>query len=158
MKNALVIYYSLSGHTKALAERIAHEGGWMIARIDDASERTGLWGHLRSVLSTLIGTKPSIRYFGPSPVSFDLIILGGPVWAGKIASPVQTFVANHKHEFKSLALFCTYGGSGSDKALDGLKKRCAKSPIATLAITEAQLKSNTYADAMAAFIDGLQRH
>ncbi len=39
MKNVLVIYYSMSGHTKTLAESIARETGWAIARIEDATER-----------------------------------------------------------------------------------------------------------------------
>jgi flavodoxin len=157
MKNALVVYYSLSGHTKTLAERVAREGGWAVASIDDVNERTGAFGYLRAALRTSFGVKPSIRYSGPSPSAFDLIVLGGPVWVGKMASPLHTFVANHRHEFKSLALFCTYGGSGGDKAMQGLAKLCAAPPIATLAVTEAQLKSNTYTNAMTTFINGLQR-
>jgi flavodoxin len=157
MKNALVVYYSLSGHTKTLAERIAREGGWAVARIDDSTERAGTFGYLRAVMSTFFGMKPNIRYSGPSPRAYDLVVLGGPVWVGKMASPLHTFVANHRHEFKSLALFCTYGGSGGDNAMQGLAKLYTAPPIATLAVTEAQLKSNTYTNAMAAFIDGLQR-
>jgi flavodoxin len=157
MKNALVVYYSLSGHTKALAERIAHEGGWTVARIDDSTERAGTLGYLRAAMSTFFGVKPNIRYSGPSPSAYDVVVLGGPVWVGKMASPLHTFVANHRHEFKSLALFCTYGGSGGDKAMQGLAKLHTAPPIATLAVTEAQLKSNAYTEAMTAFIDGLQR-
>jgi flavodoxin len=156
MKNALVVYYSLSGHTKTLAERIAHEGGWAVARIDDVTERTGAFGYLRAAMSALFGVKPSIRYSGPSPRDFDLIVLGGPVWAGRMASPLHTFIGNHQHEFKALAMFCTYGGSGGDKAMNGLAKLCAKPPIATLAVTEAQFKSNAYMKEMTTFIESFQ--
>jgi flavodoxin len=157
MKNALVVYYSLSGHTKTLAERIAHEGGWEVARIDDTSERKGAFGYLRSAVSTLFGAKPNIRYSGPNLSAFELVVLGGPVWVGKMASPLHTFVANHGHEFKSMALFCTFGGTGGDNAMDSLAKLCAKRPIATLAVTEAQLKSSAYVKAMTTFIEDLQR-
>jgi flavodoxin len=157
MKNVLVVYYSRSGHTKTLAERMARERGWTVAAIDDASKREGIWGYICSAMSTFLGLKPDIHYAGPSPASFDLIVLGGPVWVGRIASPVHTFVANHQHEFKALALFCTYGGSGADKAMQGLARDCAKVPVATLAVTEAQLKSDAYTKAMTAFVEDLLR-
>jgi flavodoxin len=157
MKNVLVVYYSLSGHTKTLAERIGSEGGWAVARIEDATTRSGKWGQLRSVMSTFLGAKPHIRYSGPSPAAFDVIVLGGPVWVGKMASPLHTFIANHQHEVKALALFCTCGGSGGEKAMTDLAKRCEKPPTATLAVTEAQLKSRTHENAVTTFINDLQR-
>jgi flavodoxin len=157
MKSALVVYYSLSGHTKTLAEQIAREGGWSLARIEDARPRVGKLGYLRSAMSVLFGAKPGIRYSGPELAAFDLIVLGGPVWVGKMAAPLQTFVAKHQHEFNALALFCAYGGSGADKAMKGLASIGSKQPIATLALTDAQLKSNSYGDAMTAFIADLQR-
>jgi flavodoxin len=157
MKNVLIVYYSLSGHTKTLAEHIAREGGWTVARVEDATERTGLWGYLRAALSVLFNTKPGIRYSGPSPRAYDLVVLGGPVWAGKIASPLHTFVANHRHEFNELALFCTYGGSGGVKAMEALAKLSERPAIATLSVTAVQLKSNAYADAVKTFIAELKR-
>jgi flavodoxin len=157
MKSALVVYYSLSGHTKTLAEHIAHQGGWAVARIDDATERVGASRYFRAAMSNFFGVRPDIRYSGPSPAVFDLIVLGGPVWVGKMASPLHTFVANHQHEIKSLALFCTYGGSGSDKAINSLAKLCAKPPIATLSVTEAQLQSSAYLKESTTFVEDLQR-
>jgi flavodoxin len=157
MKSALVVYYSLSGHTKTLAEHIAHQGGWAVARIDDATERVGASRYFRAAMSNFFGVRPDIRYSGPSPAVFDLIVLGGPVWVGKMASPLHIFVANHQHEFKSLALFCTYGGSGSDNAIYSLAKLCAKPPIATLSVTEAQLQSSAYLKESTTFVEDLQR-
>ncbi len=157
MKNVLVVYYSRSGHTQTLAESIAHQGGWSLFRIEDATMRIGIFGYMRSAMSVLFGVKSDIRYSGPSPAAFDLIVLGGPVWVGKMASPLHTFVANHRHEFKALALFCTCGGSGGDKAMADLAKLCVTPPIATFAVTEAQLKSNNFGNAMAEFISDLKR-
>ncbi|MGL5004895.1 MAG: flavodoxin family protein [Casimicrobium sp.] len=157
MKNVLIVYYSMSGHTKTLAERIARETGWTLARIEDATKQMGMLQQLRAVMSTFFGLKPNIRYSGPSPAAFDLIVLGGPVWVGKMAAPLRTFVANHRHEFKALALFCTYGGSGADKAMKGLAARCTTPPSTTLAVTEAQLKSNDFGNAINTFVADLHR-
>ncbi len=157
MKNALIIYYSLSGHTAVLAEALARESGWTLARIEDPWKRTGALGYLRSSLAAILRLKPNIQYTGPQPSSFDLVVLGGPVWVGMMASPLLTFAVNHQQTFKSLALFCTYGGHGSDHAMQALARACGKPPIATLAVTQAQLSAGTYASAMTTFITTLQK-
>lgn len=51
-------------------------------------------------------------------------MIGFPVWAGRIAPPIRTFVEDNKTALgqKRIAAFACQSGSGAEKALDGLKK------------------------------------
>jgi hypothetical protein len=39
------------------------------------------------------------------------VIVGGPVWGGRIASPVRTYLRQHGSDFRSTAFFVTQGGA-----------------------------------------------
>jgi flavodoxin len=148
----LVVYFSRTGHTAALAQAIARERGWPIARIEEATSRQGWWGYVRSAISALLGQSVPIRYDGPPPESFDLVVIGGPVWVSKIAAPALSFATQHAKGLKSVALFCTYGGSGANQALAGLAQVCSLSPVAQLALTEAVMTSDTFASPVKDFV------
>ena len=42
----------------------------------------------------------------------DLIILGTPVWAHNMCSPMRSYITAQKERFRAIAVLCTQGGSG----------------------------------------------
>lgn len=152
MSNVLVVDYSLTGHAQSVGKSIAQEGGWQHAAIDLATSRNGGWGRFLAVLDVFLRRKPVIRYSGPDPAGFDAVVLGGPVWASHIASPLHTFAAEHQTELKNVALFCAYGGSGDNKALQELAGFCGKPPVATLSVKDADLASGAYLPSVKQFV------
>jgi multimeric flavodoxin WrbA len=46
------------------------------------------------------------------PRDYAVVVLGTPVWAGNMSSPVRAYINQHRAEIRNLALFCTQGGSG----------------------------------------------
>jgi flavodoxin len=148
---ALIVYYSNTGHTKTIAEELAKAGGWPVAEIREAKPRKGRWGEIRCVIETLIGIKPHIEFTSPSFDSFDLVIIGTPVWAGHVASPVQSFLAKHRSNLNRVAFFCTCAGPNSSAVFDQLHTISGKVPVNTLAITNEEMKSSIYRDKLTAF-------
>ena len=62
------------------------------------------------------------------PCSFDAdeyerVILGTPVWAGRMAPPMRSFLDKNREILrgKKLAVFACSGGGIADKAFDGMK-------------------------------------
>ena len=118
MVRAVVVYFSRTGYTRKIAEAIAARCGADIEGIQDVRDRSGIWGYLRSAREALgerlIDIRPPIR----NPSDYNIVILGTPVWASNICSPMRAYVTTHREEFRQVAFFCTQGGSGAKKVLD----------------------------------------
>jgi flavodoxin len=156
MKKALIVVYSRSGHTQKVAEAIAAASGWPLAMIECPSHR-GLLAYPRLVLEVFAGIGPRIKYDGPPPSEFDLVILGAPIWAAHIASPMRSFAQEYAGQFKEVAFFCCMGGSGSDRAFAELEKFFEKKPLATVAIKDEELGTETYRERTREFADRLKK-
>jgi flavodoxin len=120
----LVVFYSYDGNSALVAEelqKVLGEGcDTLELRIEDGARRSGLakflWGG-RMVLSR---TNPTLKPCDTTIDGYDLVILGGPVWAGAPAPALQSFIAETKPAGKRIGLFLCHGG-GPGKSLDKLK-------------------------------------
>ena len=70
-----------------------------------------------------MGEKPALEPYTFQADDYDCVILGTPVWAGTIAPPLRTFIAENLSALqgKRLAVFvCCSGGPG--KVMEKAKK------------------------------------
>ena len=124
MKTAIV-YYSMSGNTKYVAEKIAEKIEADIIRIEpvkaypDKGAKKFIWGGKSAVM----GEKPALHPYEFNVEKYDRIILGTPVWASNFAPPIRTFVKENPdiHE-KKVAIFTCFSGGGADKAIEKMKR------------------------------------
>lgn len=114
MKRA-VIYFSYEGNTKEAAEFIAKETGADLIQIETVEalpeDRNVMLK--KGAFQAMSGAKPAIKEL-PDLGAYDEIILGSPVWAGVVASPVNTFLKSCDCLDKIIAVF-TLSGSGSNE-------------------------------------------
>lgn len=115
----LIVYYSRTGVTKKLAEKISEILGADLEMIKDSSDRSGVMGYLKSGREAATKKIVTISPLVSQLKDYELVIVGTPVWAFTISSPVRTFFEQHKEELKNWALFCTQGGSGEQNTLKG---------------------------------------
>lgn len=102
----LVVYYSRNGHTRAVAEEIAHAlGGAETEEIRDTVERRGLRGYLRSGRDAIKKRETTLATPGRDVSAYDFVVVGGPVWAGGLSSPVRTWLRAHGRELRTVAFF-----------------------------------------------------
>lgn len=127
----LVIDYSRSGNTHEVAQAIASACGADLEQIQDVKPRNGLWGWIRSGREALRGTPASIRPTKRDPAAYDLVVLGSPVWAGHVSSPMRAYLERAR-ELSRVAFFVTEGGSGGVKALAEMTTLARQQPVATL--------------------------
>ncbi|WP_298521787.1 flavodoxin [uncultured Methanobrevibacter sp.] len=126
MSNVLVAYFSASGVTKDVAERIAGENGYDIFEIEPVEKYTPAdldWTDKNS-RSTIEMNDKSFR----PPIkescdvsAYDTVVIGFPVWWYTAPSIINTFIESVDLTGKTIKLFCTSGGSGIDKCVSDLQ-------------------------------------
>lgn len=152
----LIVYYSWTGNTEQVARRIAELCEADIEVITELRKRGGLLGWLRGGFEALFRKDPDIEPTKADLSSYDLVAIGTPVWANLAASPTHKFLVREKDNIKAFALFCTYGGTGAEKALAAMAKLVGLSPKATLDITESALNDHLTGEKIAAFAASLK--
>lgn len=105
----LIVYYSKTGVTRLVAEKIAETVGAPLEEITEEGGRSGVAGQLRSVYQVLFNQFTRIGDLGRDPADYDLVVVGTPVWAGRASTPVTTFLKKYQSSIKRLAVFLTHG-------------------------------------------------
>ena len=142
----LVVYYSLSGNTRKLGELIAQslagQAEVAVEELTETKERKGFRGFLATSRDALTRRKSGIEPLKADVSSCEIVVIGTPVWAMTMASPVRTFLGEHANRFKEVAFFLTTGGAGVRKTFRDMEALCGKTPLATLGISEKELKDD----------------
>ena len=156
MKDILVVYFSRSGYTRRIAEQIAKATGADCEAIRERTSRKGLLGYWRSAREALRATAVDVEPASLLPRDYALVVLGTPVWAGNICSPMRAYIARHVNDFTRIALFCTQGGSGAPKVLQKMTALCDQAPVATEFFNDSEIDGGTHAGKLDAFVAALE--
>jgi flavodoxin len=108
----LIIYYSFSGNTKYIAEKIREKTGGDVFEIETVktypAEYSALTEEAKRELQA--GDLPALKKRPPDMSSYDLILVGGPVWWYTVATPVMSFLRQADFAGKKVSAFCTHEG------------------------------------------------
>lgn len=127
MSKILVSYFSASGVTKGVAEKIATAVEANLFEIEPIDKYTNAdldWTNKQS-RSTIEMNNKSFRPQVKSKVSniddYDTIIIGFPVWWYTAPTIINTFIEENNLDNKNVYVFVTSGGSSSDGSFNDLK-------------------------------------
>lgn len=151
MAKILVVYYSRTGHARRIAQDLAARCGADLEGIHDRTKRAGVFGFMRSAVEAFREKPAPIAPATSDVGSYDLVVLGTPVWASHVSSPMRSFVQAHAAQFKRIAVFCTQGGNGGPKVLAEIAALCGKDAVATLVLNEADIEKKRYAAQLEGF-------
>lgn len=150
----LVVYFSRTGNTKKIAEDISKELNFDIEEIlDKEINRNGVIGYLKSGKEAVLKKLPKIKDIKKDVDSYDIVIIGTPVWAFTMCSPIRTFIS--KNKFKNVAFFCTMGGAVSN-TFKNMSKLCNKEPICSIGIKDKNVKKGNYIQSLREFIEKIR--
>lgn len=130
MSKKLVAYFSASGTTKKVAERLAKAAGADLFEIRPAIPYTSAdlnWMDKKSRSSVEMNdpdSRPEIAETIPNMVDYDTVFIGFPIWWYVAPHIIHTFVESYDFSGKTLVPFATSGGSGMGKTVDELRKLC----------------------------------
>jgi flavodoxin len=114
MIKTLVVYYSLTGNTKFIAEHIASELNADIEDVkpikdlDPNSSSKYFWGGMKATMKI----KPKLEDLKYNPLDYDLLIIGTPVWAWTLSPPIRSYCSEFDLKSKKVALFTSSDGNG----------------------------------------------
>ncbi len=107
---SLVVYYTRNGNTRFVAETIAAEIGADVEEVVDLKKRSGILGYLSGGRDARQGKETEIAPTKKSPADYDLIIFGSPIWAGRPAPAITTYLKKNDLSGKKVAVFFSQGG------------------------------------------------
>lgn len=119
MKTAIV-YYSLSGNAKYVAEKIAENLDGDLIRLETVKsyEAKGLGTYFIGGKAAVSGESPKLKPYAFNGDDYDQVILCSPVWAMRIAPALKTFIEENKDNMPSrIGMFMCQMGSGAEKAM-----------------------------------------
>jgi flavodoxin len=152
----LVVYYSRTGATRRLAEVLAKALQADIEPIIDKKNRSGIFGYLRSLSESLQKRAGAVEPMKTDPRSYDLVVIGTPVWAWSVSSPVRSYLVGNRGRLPDVAFLCTMGSRGSERAFEEMQAIAGKAPRAGCAVTAREVASEAYGRHIAQFMEQLK--
>ena len=126
MCKILVSYFSASGNTKRVAEKIANAVGADLFEIEPKEKYTGEdldWTNKqsRSSIEMNENIKPEIANKVSNLNEYDKIILAFPIWWYKEPTIIDKFLDENDMTGKNIYVFVTSGGSSVDSSYKSLQ-------------------------------------
>lgn len=150
-ERALVVYFSCTGNTKTLAEKIHNISGGDITRIIPTDPYTSADlnyndSNSRANVEINSDARPDIEPIALNIAQYDVILLGYPIWWGQCPPPVRTFLQNNNLSGKTIIPFCTSGSTGISGSLSKIRELCPNSSIksgfrGTSSATDSQIRT-----------------
>lgn len=150
--SVLVAYYSRTNITKKLAEEIAAKLNADIEEINPKVNYNGKIGYMRGGKDAISEKIIDLEQTKYDPSNYDVVYLGVPVWAGKSATPMISYIKENEGKFNEVKFFVTAGSSGFEGTFEQMKKFVGKAPQKTLALTTKEVKKEEYANKLESFI------
>lgn len=144
MSKILVSYFSASGVTKGVAEKIANAVEGDLFEIEPVEKYTDAdlnWMDKKSRSTIEMNDRsfrPPVKNKVENLSDYDKVVIGFPVWWYTAPTIINTFIEENDLTGKSIYVFCTSGSSGVDGSLNDLKNTYANLNF----ISGKRLKSN----------------
>ena len=142
---AIVVYYSLEGHTQYIAEEIAQclKADTLALKIAKPYPKGKMARMFWCGKAAVFGEKPKLAPYEFDTSQYDLVILGTPIWAGSHAAPISTFLEENNIGGHKVAIYVCSGGGGTQKCFNQLENKWGEA-IATLSLINPN--KQTYAE------------
>ncbi len=135
MSKTLVAFFSASGTTKRVAEKLAAAAGGDLYEIRPAVPYTGAdldWQDKHSRSSVEMSdpsSRPQLADKDAGIADYDRIFLGFPIWWYTAPAIIRSFLESYDFNGKTIILFATSGGSGLGKTAGELAGICPGAKI-----------------------------
>ncbi len=118
-QKVLVVYYSLTSNTKAVAEEIANRLG---ADIEEIVAVNPYDTSFKATIARCMADRDSGIFTEIKPLKadlskYDVLFIGYPVWFGTYAPPIESFLSQVDLSGKKVVPFCTFGSGGLESSV-----------------------------------------
>lgn len=130
-ERTLIVYYSRTGNTRAVAEQIRTLTGGQMVEIQTVNpypaEHRATTEQAKKELTA--GFKPPLTTQVPDMAKYDVIYVGSPNWWQTMAPPMMTFLTEYDFAGKTLVPFMTHGGGGLGRTVQDMKSLCPTAKV-----------------------------
>lgn len=121
---SLVVYFSWSGHTEKVAKSIQNQTGSDIFEIVPKTPYSTDYNTVvdDAKVEQRNHARPEIKESIPNIADYDTVYVGFPNWWGDMPMILYTFFDTYDLSGKTVALFCTSGGSGLSNTVNEVKE------------------------------------
>lgn len=137
----LIAFYSRSGTTKRVAQEVAKALNADVDEVIDKKSRKGILGFLRAGYDATRGKTTEIE-FEKDPYDYDLVIVGTPIWNGRVTPAIRTYLLRNQEKIKNAAFFSTCAGRPG-KCLEQMEELWGKKPILRKVLIRKRLDEGT---------------
>ncbi len=145
-KKILIVYYSLSGNTKTIAQKIQKQFNCDITSIEPQTPYPDDYNELAYGVAKMQKEKnihPPIKKIDFDVKNYNIIFVGTPAWWYTMAPPVMTFLSQNDFEGKTVIPFITHGGGGKYNIEDDMRKLAKGSKVLTPFVVYEKGDENT---------------
>lgn len=114
-KRTLIVYFSRTGNTRTMAERIRERTGGDIFEVVTTTPYPSDYNECTKQAARELeqNFRPKLRTAKIANLrDYDTVLIGYPVWWGRIPPALMTFFDENDLSGKTIVPFCTHGGSG----------------------------------------------
>ena len=132
---SLVVYFSATGNTKSLAEKIAEESGSDLFEIVPQEPYTSADLNYSNndcranKEQNNANARPAISNKIENIENYDTVFIGYPIWWGTMPKIINTFLDTYDLSGKTVMPFCTSGGSGISSSVSAIKSACPNADV-----------------------------
>jgi flavodoxin len=149
MSDVLVVFHSRTGHCRDLARLMSEQRGWELAEIAWPGEQPS---YARCAKEAFLRGHPEIRYHGPDPAAYDVVVLVSPVWCWRLCPPMRSFIRTMAGKLGGVAVLSCMGGSGASNAFAEVEQLIHRPVVAKLALRQSDVDTGRF-ESLQAFAD-----
>lgn len=123
-KKVLIAYYSYSGNTKQLAEKIQKQTDADMFEIKTVKAYPSSYNAVveQAKLEKAEDVRPELQAKVDNIQNYDVVFLGTPVWWYTMAPALKSFISENDLNGKIVVPFCTHGGGGASATFTDIAK------------------------------------
>lgn len=141
----LIVYFSWGGNTKTVANTIHDLIGGDIVEVETVIPYPNTYEEVIHIAPGELASdyRPELRTKVDNMDEYDTLIVGTPIWGGHLTPAMKSFLASYNLSGKSIAPFCTHGGSGTAQSVNDIRSVCPNSTIlGSLAVYGSRAESS----------------
>ena len=124
----LIVYYSFEGNTRYTARLLAEKLGADTLELEPVKDypRGKASKFVFGGAAASLSATPELKPYVCEPKKYDLVILGSPVWAGRVTPPMNTFLKSHDLRQRRVAAFACCAGGSTERLFAMLEKNVGR--------------------------------
>jgi hypothetical protein len=120
--------------------------------ISEVKRRAGFFGIMRALIEAARQRPAQIAPARHRPSSYDLVVIGTPVWAWSASSPFRAYLMDNEKSLPQVAFFCALGSRGSESTFAQMQKLASKAPRAKAMFKTRDVAAGRVSSRLAEFV------